>query len=62
FYRIAERTADHNAVKNGMGDYIIATKRFLLDQAEISQRYKKRLKSLYLSPDEIIDMINEHQS
>lgn len=58
----AERVADTFAVAHGMGDYILKTKDFILNHAKISARYKARIKQLYLSPEEIMHLINEHKN
>lgn len=57
----AERAADTFAVAHGMGDYILKTKNFILNHAKISENYKERIKQLYLSPEEIMHLINEHK-
>ena len=54
-----ERTADTIAVAHGMGDYILQTKNFILDHANISERYKKRIRSFYMSPEEVMELINK---
>lgn len=54
-----ERTADLFAIKHGMGDYILKTKNFILDHADISERYKAKLRKLYMSPEEVMHLINE---
>jgi len=53
----AERAADEFAVKHGMHEYILKTKNFILNHADISEGYKKRIKKYYLSPEEIMDMV-----
>lgn len=53
----AERRADTFAVKQGMVDYIMATKNFILNHAEISDQYKQRIKNFYLSPEEIMELV-----
>ncbi len=53
----AERQADSFAIKQGMKDYIIKTKNFILNHADISESYKARMKKYYLSPEEIMDII-----
>src|SRR5699024_3330415 len=53
-----ERTADAYAIEQGMVDYIIATKNFILNNADISETYKDRIRRLYLSPEEIMEMVN----
>tara|TARA_R110002020_G_scaffold213078_1_gene419808 strand:- start:1434 stop:2006 length:573 start_codon:yes stop_codon:yes gene_type:complete len=56
-----ERAADTYAVAHGMGDYILKTKDFILNHANISEKYKERIKRLYLSPEEIMHLIDEHK-
>ncbi len=57
--REAERAADTYAVNRGMGEYILATKDFILSHANLSEVYKARIKRLYLSPEEIIELVEE---
>ncbi|MFB9051504.1 hypothetical protein ACFFVB_00300 [Formosa undariae] len=59
FIREAERNADSFAIIHGMEDYIIATKNFILDNANIPESYKDRIKRFYLSPEEIMLLIDE---
>ena len=54
-----ERTADTIAIAHGMGDYILQTKHYILDQANISEKYKKRIRSFYMSPEEVMELINK---
>lgn len=56
-----ERTADTYAIMHGMGDYIVKTKNFILDHAHISEKYKSRIRRLYISPEEVMELINEHK-
>lgn len=53
----AERTADRFAIEHGMKDYILKTKDFILNHAEISKKYKARIKKFYLSPEELMEMV-----
>ncbi|QED37484.1 hypothetical protein FK178_07005 [Antarcticibacterium arcticum] len=57
--REAERAADTYAVNRGMGEYILATKDFILSHAHLSEVYKARIKRLYLSPEEIMELVEE---
>jgi hypothetical protein len=59
YIKEAERAADTYAVSQGMGSYILATKNFILDHAEIRQDYKDRIKKYYLSPEEIMVLVEE---
>ena len=58
FVKKAERTADTYAINHGMGHYIFATKDFILNHSHLSDSYKKRKARLYLSPEEIMAMVN----
>jgi len=55
----AERVADTYAVNHGLGKYIIATKDFILENTNLAESYKSRIKKLYLSQEEIMDLIDE---
>lgn len=59
YIREAERAADTYAVNHGMGEYILATKDFILSHADLSEVYKARIKRLYLSPEEILELVEE---
>ena len=56
----AERAADSFAVAHGMEDYILKTKDFILNNAHITQSYKDRIQKYYLSPEEIMELV-EHR-
>lgn len=55
----AERAADTYAVRHNMEDYILKTKDFILNNADIQDTYKLRIKKYYLSPEEIMDIIEK---
>lgn len=59
YIKKAERAADTYAVNSGMGDYILATKDFILNHSHLSDTYKERIARLYLSPEEILVLVNE---
>jgi hypothetical protein len=59
YVKEAERVADTYAVERGLGSYIIATKRFILDHAELPQSYKNKIARLYLSPDVIVELVKK---
>lgn len=59
FMKGAERIADEFAVNHGMGKYIQATKNFILNQGNFSEAYKDKIRKLYPSPEEILDIIQE---
>lgn len=55
----AERAADTYAIRHNMEEYILKTKDFILNNAEVHDAYKLRIKKYYLSPEEIMDMIKK---
>ena len=59
FVKHAEMVADSLAVERGMGNFIVATKRFILDHAELPQSYKDKISRLYLSPDVIVEQVRK---
>jgi hypothetical protein len=59
FIKSAERTADTLAVARGLGHHVIATKRFILDHASLPQAYKDKISRLYLSPDVILEQVQQ---
>lgn len=59
YIREAERAADTYAVNHGMGEYILATKDFILSHANISEVYRARIQRLYLSPEEIVELVED---
>ena len=59
YVKKAEMVADTLAVQRGMGKYIIATKRFILDHADLPQAYKDKIARLYLSPDVILEQVRK---
>ena len=59
YIKEAERAADVYAVNHGMGEYILATKNFILNSSTLSDEYKERISRLYLSPEEIIVLVNK---
>ncbi|MHA7056923.1 hypothetical protein ACWGOQ_0006865 [Aquimarina sp. M1] len=61
YIREAERVADTYAVTHSMKDYILETKKFILNHSSLSEKYKARIKQLYLSPDEILLLVKEQE-
>ena len=59
YVKEAERAADTYAVNHGSGNFILATKRFILDHADIPQEYKNKITRLYLSPDVIVELVKK---
>lgn len=59
YVKNAEIIADTYAVNHGLGNYIITTKRFILDHAELPQSYKNKIARLYLSPDVIVEQVRK---
>ena len=62
FVTKAERTADVHAVAHGFADQLIATKKYILNQAGFSKEYKQRIDDLYPSTKEIRTIKSELES
>lgn len=62
YIRQAERIADSYAVSNNLGRYILETKNFILNHAHFSNKYKERIKRLYVSPNDILALVKEHEN
>lgn len=59
YVRKAERVADTFAIEKGLGDYLVKNKEFILGHANLPKSYKDRIARLYLSPDDIMELIAE---
>ena len=59
YIKKVERIADWYAVTHGLGKYLIETKRFILDHAELPQAYKDKIARLYVSPEEIVEQVKK---
>lgn len=62
YIREAERRADSYAVNHGMETYILATKEFILKKAGLTQKYVDRINNYYLSPEEIMLLVEERDA
>lgn len=62
FIRKAEQTADRYAIRHNMKDYILETKSYILNHTELSDRYKEKIKRLYVSPEQILEFVNEERT
>jgi hypothetical protein len=60
-YKIkAEQRADKLAIANGFGKEIINTKRYMLNHANLSGRYRKQLEKYYYSPEDIENIVKNN--
>lgn len=57
----AERAADLHAISHGLGEKIVGTKNFILDHAHLPERYKAKIRRLYLSPEETLLLVEEYE-
>jgi hypothetical protein len=62
YLREAEKRADEIAVAHGFGQEILDTKQYLLNNGGLPQKYRRRLRRYYLSPDEIERLILAHDA
>ena len=58
YLKKAERRADMYALRHGLGEKVVETKKFILNHAEIPDWYKTRIKRLYMSPKEYSQLIS----
>ncbi|WP_081980918.1 hypothetical protein [Cellulophaga sp. Hel_I_12] len=59
YIKEAERAADTYAVEKNMDSYILETKNFILNHTDLSEVYKARIKKYYLSPNEILKLVED---
>lgn len=59
FITQAEVNADSYAVAAGMAHEIIALKQFILNHDRLPEEYKAKIRRLYMSPGEIMSMVDE---
>ncbi|RYG06623.1 MAG: hypothetical protein EOO07_28895 [Chitinophagaceae bacterium] len=57
--QLNETMADTYAVNHGLAPYIIETKKFILNNAELPSAYKEKIARLYLSPDDIVEQVRK---
>lgn len=55
----AERRADVEALNHGLANEIIATKNFILHNSSLSVAYRQRIKTYYMSPEQVLDLVKE---
>lgn len=58
YIRKAERRADEFAVRHGLRAEILETKNFILNNAHLPEKYKNKIRRLYLSPEEVMEIVN----
>ncbi|MBD3630396.1 hypothetical protein [Cyclobacterium sp.] len=61
FVSEAEIAADSYAVASGLGEKIIATKNFVLNHEKLPEGYKTKIRTLYMSPGEILSMVDAEE-
>lgn len=55
----AERRADIIAIQHGLGEEISITKDFILNESDLSPSYKNKIRHLYMSPQEVLELLKE---
>lgn len=55
----AERDADIYAIEHGLSEEIIATKKFILNNSSLPDEYLAKIKRLYLSPVNVLEIVQE---
>ncbi len=61
FVKRAERRADIYAIQHGFGDYLIATKNYILSQSSLPASYRDKINKLYMSSEEVLEIIQESE-
>lgn len=56
YIKSAEWTADNFAIQHGLADKIMATKNYILNHAHLTDKYKRKIKRLYMSPEEVLEL------
>lgn len=59
FKSVAERNADIFAIKHGLSEEIIATKKFILKNSSLPEEYVAKIKRLYLSPANVLEIVQK---
>lgn len=62
FVTEAEIAADSYAVAGGLGEMIVATKNFVLNHERLPEDYKNKIKTLYMSPGEILSLVEADEN
>lgn len=57
-----EREADVIAIEHGFAEEIIATKKFLMSESNMSEKYKKRLLKYYMSPEDVRAILEDKKA
>ncbi|MBL3657111.1 hypothetical protein [Fulvivirga sediminis] len=53
----AERVADTFAIEHGLADKIIATKNYILNHADLPEKYKNKIRKFYMAPEEVMMIV-----
>ncbi|NMM50101.1 hypothetical protein [Marinigracilibium pacificum] len=59
FLMSSEQTADIYAINHGLGRMVKKTKEFILTRSDIPEDYRERIRELYLSPEEVMVIIEK---
>lgn len=62
YLKKAEQRADLYAINHQLGSKILITKNFILDNAQIPLAYKERIRRFYMSPEEVMEHIDDDGS
>jgi hypothetical protein len=58
FVTQAEITADSYAVAGGLGNNLVDTKNFILNNDRLPEEYRNKIRDLYMSPGEIMTLVD----
>ena len=57
----AERKADIYAIAHGFADFVIATKKYILEKSNLPNRYKSWIERYYMSADEVVLLVQKQE-
>ncbi|WMJ74012.1 hypothetical protein RCC89_12680 [Cytophagaceae bacterium ABcell3] len=61
YMKKVEMEADRYAIAHGLGEYIVATKKFILNHKDFTDTYKNKIRQFYPSPKELAQLINLYE-
>lgn len=61
FIIAAERTADTFAIRQGLAEHLIKTKNYILNHAHLPDRFKSKIRRLYMPPEEVMMMVEDEE-
>ncbi len=61
FRKETEHKADEIAIDHGMADEILATKKFILEHTRLPEKYKRRIRTYYMSSKSVKEILKKKE-